>query len=109
MRQERIAENQETEENTKEEELSREWVLDNFWLRDNPIIKANPEVGEELIQTLQKKGRAFKGGAVRDQVIGQGVAGRSDWIIVCVELKPQRGNSGQQIDFDGILIAQFLG
>ena len=30
MRQERIAENQETEENTKEEELSREWVLDNF-------------------------------------------------------------------------------
>ena len=56
-------------------------MLDNFRLKDNPIIKANPEVGEELIRTLQKKGQAFEGGAVRDQVIGQGVAGRTDWII----------------------------
>ena len=63
-------------------------MLDNFRLRDNPIIKANPEVGEELIQTLQKKGRVFKGGGMRDQVIGQGVAGRTDWIIARVELKP---------------------
>ena len=63
-------------------------MLDNFRLRDNPIIKANPEVGEELIQTLQKKGQAFKGGAIRDQVVGQGVAGRTDWIITRVELKP---------------------
>ena len=83
------------EENTKEEELSREWVLDNFRLRDNPIIKANPEVGEELIQTLQKKGQTFKGGAVRDQVIGQGVAGRTDWIVARVELKPWGRDSGQ--------------
>ena len=81
-------ENQEAEENTEEEELSREWVMDYFRIRDNPIIKANPEVGEELIQTLQKKGQAFEGGAVRDQVIGQGVAGRTDWIVVRVELKP---------------------
>ena len=70
MRQERHAENQEKEENLEGEKLSRDWVLDNFRLRDNPIIKANPEVGEELIRTLQKKGQAFKGGAVRDQVIG---------------------------------------
>ena len=88
MRQERIVENQEAEENTKEEELLREWVLDNFRPRDNPIIKANPEVGEELIRTLQKKGGAFQGEAVRDQVIGQGVARRTDWIIARVELKP---------------------
>ena len=51
----------------------------------NPIIKANPEVGEELIQVLQKKGKAFEGGAMRDQVIGQGVAGRTDWIIARVK------------------------
>ena len=63
--------------------------MGDFCLRDNPIIKANPEVGEELIQILQKKGRAFQGGALRDQVIGQGVAGRTDWIIAHVELKPR--------------------
>ena len=62
--------------------------MDNFRLRDNPIIKANPEVREEMIQTLQKKGRAFEGGAVRDQVIGKGVARRTDWIVARVELKP---------------------
>ena len=76
------------EENTEEEELSREWMLDNFRLTDNPIIMSNPEVGEELIRTLQKKGRAFKGGAVRDQVIVQGVARKTDWIVARVELKP---------------------
>ena len=41
-----------------------------------------------MIRTLQKKGRAFKGGAIRDQVVGQGVAGRTDWIMARVELKP---------------------
>ena len=41
-----------------------------------------------MIQVLQKKGKAFKGGATRDQVIGQGVAGRTDWIIARVEIKP---------------------
>ena len=66
MWQERHVENQKKEENPKGEKLSRDWVLDNFRLTDNPIIKANPEVGEELIQTLQKKGQAFEGGAVRD-------------------------------------------
>ena len=71
-----------------QEELSREWVIENFWLQDNPIIKNNPEVGKELIRVLQKKGRAFEGGAKRDQVIGQGVAGRTDWIVARVELKP---------------------
>ena len=71
-----------------QEELSREWVIENFWLQDNPIIKNNPEVGEELIRVLQKKGRVFEGGAKRDQVIGQGVAGRTDWIVARVELKP---------------------
>ena len=64
-------------------------MLDNFWLKDNPIIKAKPEVGEELIPTLQKKGWAFEGGDTRDQLIGQGVAGRADWIIARVELKPR--------------------
>ena len=88
MRQERIAENLELEESTKKDKLSREWVMENFRLKDNPIIKANPKVGEELIQILRKKGQAFKGGATRDQVIGQGVAGRTDWIIARVELKP---------------------
>ena len=71
-----------------QEELSREWVIENFRLQDNPIIKNNPEVGEELIRVLQKKGRVFEGGAKRDQVIGQGVAGRTDWIVARVELKP---------------------
>ena len=75
-----------TEENKGE--LSREWVIENFRLQDNPIIKNNPEVGEELIRVLQKKGQAFEGGAKRDQVIGQGVAGRTDWIVARVELKP---------------------
>ena len=70
MQQERHVENQKKEESPEREQLSRDWVLDNFCLRDNPIIKANPEVGEKLIQTLQKKGQAFEGGAVRDQVIG---------------------------------------
>ena len=64
--------------------------MDNFRLRDNLIIKANPEVREEIIQTLQKKGRAFKGGAVRDQVIGKGVAGRTVWIMARVELNPEK-------------------
>ena len=81
-------ENQKKEENPEGEKLSRDWVLDNFHLRDNPIVKANPEVGEELIGTLQKKGQAFENGAERDQVIGQGVAGRTDWIVARVELKP---------------------
>ena len=70
------------------EELSREWVIENFRLQDNPIIKNNPQVGKELIRVLQKKGQAFQGGAKRDQVIGQGVAGRTDWIVARVELKP---------------------
>ena len=87
MRKERITENLEQEENTKEDKLSREWVMENFRLKDNPIIKANPEVGEELIKILGKKGQAFEGGATRDQVIGQGVAGRTDWIVARVELK----------------------
>ena len=69
------------------EELSRDWVIENFRLQDNPIIKNNPEVGEDLIRVLQKKGQAFEGGAKRDQVIGQGVAGRTDWIVARVELK----------------------
>ena len=56
MRQERHVENEMKEENPAGEKLSRDWVLDNFCLRDNPIIKANPKVGEELIQTFQKKG-----------------------------------------------------
>ena len=64
-------------------------MLDNFHARDNLIIKANQEVGEELLQVLQRKGRVFKGGALRDQVIGQEVARRTDWIIACVELKPR--------------------
>ena len=71
-----------------EKKLSRDWVLDNFPLRDNPIIKDNPEVGEQLMEILQRKGKAFEGGAARDQVIGQGVAGRTDWIVARVELKP---------------------
>ena len=89
---------QEAEENSRrgskvdadndKEELSREWVIENFRLQDNPIIKNNPQVGEELIRVLQKKGQAFKGGAKRDQIIGQGVAGRTDWIVARVELKP---------------------
>ena len=74
--------------NTEEEELSRDWVIENFRLQDNPIIRNNPKVSKELIRVLQKKGKAFEGGATRDQVIGQGVAGRTDWIIARVELKP---------------------
>ena len=81
-------ENKKKDENPEMEQLSRDWVLDNFCLRDNPIIRANPEVEEELIQILQKKGRAFQGGVLRDQVIGQGVARRTNWIIARVELKP---------------------
>ena len=87
-RQEGIAEKQGLDTNVEEEELSRDWVIENFRLQDNPIIRNNPEVGEELIRVLQTKGKAFEGGAMRDQVIGQGVAGRMDWIIVRVELKP---------------------
>ena len=40
------------------------------------------------MEILQQKGKAFEGGAARDQVIGQGVAGRTDWIVARVELKP---------------------
>ena len=40
------------------------------------------------MEVLQRKGKAFEGGAARDQVIGQGVAGRTDWIVARVELKP---------------------
>ena len=78
MWQERLAENQKENNRPETDQLSRDWVLDNFCLRDNPIIKANPEVGEELIRVLQQKGRVFKGGALRDQVRGKGVAGRTD-------------------------------
>ena len=72
-----------------EEKLSKDWVLDNFRIRDNPIIKDNPEVGEQLMEVLQQKGNAFEGGAARDHVIGQVVAGRTDWIVARVELKPR--------------------
>ena len=41
-----------------------------------------------MIKVPQQKGQAFKGRASRDQVIGQGVAGRTDWIVARVELKP---------------------
>ena len=40
------------------------------------------------MEIFQQKGKAFEGGAARDQVIGQGVAGRTDWIVARVELKP---------------------
>ena len=40
------------------------------------------------MEVLQRKGKAFEGGAAMDQVIGQGVAGRTDWIVARVELKP---------------------
>ena len=40
------------------------------------------------MEILQRKGKAFEGGVARDQVIGQGVAGRTDWIVARVELKP---------------------
>ena len=39
------------------------------------------------MQVLQQKGKKFEGGAARDQVIGQGVAGRTDWIVARGELK----------------------
>ena len=68
--------------------MSRHWVMENFRLNNNPILDHNPQVKEKLIKVLQKKGRAFEGGAKRDQVIGQGVAGRMDWIVARVELKP---------------------
>ena len=45
-------------------------------------------MGEELIRVLQKKGQVFEGGAKKDQVISQGVACRTDWIVARVELKP---------------------
>ena len=64
MWQERLAENQKENNSPEAEQLSKDWVLDNFRLKENPIIKANPEVGEELIQVLQQKGRAFEGGAL---------------------------------------------
>ena len=82
------SENGDVDSEGKPEELPREWVIENFRLQDNPIIKNNPEVGKELIRVLQMKGQGFEGGAKRDQVIGQGVAGRTDWIVVRVELKP---------------------
>ena len=88
MRQEGIAEKEIMHTGDDKEELSRDWVIENFRLQDNPIIRNNPEVGEDLIRVLQKKGQAFEGGAQRDQIIGQGVAGRTDWIVARVELKP---------------------
>ena len=42
------------------------------------------------MEVLQWKGKAFEGGVARDEVIGQGVAGRTDWIVARVELKPGR-------------------
>ena len=84
MRQEKCPKNPKENNSSKEDQLSRDWVLDNFRLRDNPIMKENSEDGKELIQVLQGKGRAFEGGALRDKVIGQGVAGRTDWIVAHV-------------------------
>ena len=88
MRQEGVAEQQGLDTDVDEEELSRDWVIENFGLQDYPIIRTSPKVGKELIQVLQKKGKAFVGGAMRDQVIRQGVAGRKDWIIARFKLKP---------------------
>ena len=87
MWQEGIVEKESMHTGDDKEELSRDWVIENFRLQDNPIIRNNPEVGEDLIRVLQKKGQVFKGGAQRDQIIGQGVAGRTDWIVARVELK----------------------
>ena len=83
-----MAEKEGTRTGGDKEGLSRDWVIDNFRLQDNPITKDNPEVGEDLIQVLQKKGQAFEGGAQKDQISGQGRAGRTDWIVARVELKP---------------------
>ena len=86
MRQNKQAKKQ--KEKKSSEQLARDWMLDHFRLRDNPIMKENPEIGEELIQVLQQNGGAFKRGELRDQVKGQGVVGRTDWIVTHVELKP---------------------
>ena len=87
MRQNKQARKQ--KEKKSSEQLARDWMLDHFRLRDNPIMKENPEVREELIQVLQRKGRMYKVGMLRDQVIGQGVAGKTDWIVAHVGLKPR--------------------
>ena len=65
---------EETKKSVKEDEMSKHWVMENFRLNNNPILDSNPQVKEKLIKVLQKKGRAFEGGAKRDLVIGQGVA-----------------------------------
>ena len=44
-----------------EKKLSKDWVLDNIRLQDNPIIKDNPDVGEQLMEVFQRKGKAFEG------------------------------------------------
>ena len=72
--------------------LSREWVIDNFQLKDNPVLTANTQVNEELIAVLRQSGDVFEGGAQRNQTIGQGAAGRTDWIVARVELKPGEEN-----------------
>ena len=88
MQQEDLAEKESMHTGNDKKELSRDWVIENFRLQDNPIIRNNPKVSEDLIRILQKKGQAFEGGAQRDEIIGQGLAGRTDWIIARVELKP---------------------
>ena len=45
-----------------------------------------------MIQVLKSNGDAFEGGAQRDQVIGQGMVRRTDWIMVHVELKTGEEN-----------------
>ena len=41
---------------------------------------------------LQRNGQAFKGGALGHQVVGQGVAARTDWIMTRIEMKPIKDN-----------------
>ena len=81
MRQERLAKSLKENNSPKGEQLPQDLVLDNLRLRDNQIIKANLEVGMELIQVLQQKGRTIKGRALQDQVTGQGGARSTDWIL----------------------------
>ena len=67
--------------------LSPEWIREAFKLDSNELLSANPKLKQDLIDILARHPTAFKGGASKSQSIGQGCAGRTDWITARVELK----------------------
>ena len=61
--------------------------MDNFHLKYNSMLEENPDTKASIINVILGHTDVLEGGAEKNQVMGQGAAGRTDWIVAMVELK----------------------